>query len=101
MTVEITPTGLSTISFYFYVIWAVMNLCLIAPCVYLFFPETKGLSLESIDQIFIESKNIFQPVWMAKKLLKGEQAHTHDEKAVENGVNGVNGAAEHQEVQKD
>ena len=98
MTVEITPTGLSTISFYFYVIWAAMNLCLIAPCVYLFFPETKGLSLESIDQIFIESKNIFQPVWVAKKLLNGEHARAQDEKV---DTNGVNGSTEHMEVQRD
>lgn len=97
MTVEITPTGLSTISYQFYIIWAVMNLCLIAPCVYFFFPETKGLSLESIDQIFIESKNIFQPVWVAKRLIKQGATGAQDEKAVENGVNGTK---EHHEIEK-
>jgi hypothetical protein len=36
--------------------------------VYWFFPETQGLHLESVDRIFIESKNIFDPVRVAKRL---------------------------------
>lgn len=101
MTVEITPTGLSTVSYNFYIIWAAINLCLITPCVYFFFPETKGLSLEAIDQIFIESKNIFQPVWVAKRMLKEGQTHVRNEKEVGGEENGLNGTAEHQEVQKE
>lgn len=31
MTVEITPVGLSTIGYQFYIIWAVMNLCVVLP----------------------------------------------------------------------
>jgi hypothetical protein len=90
MTVEITPVGLSTLSYQFYIIWAAMNIVLIFPCVYFFFPETKGLSLEKIDEIFVESKNVFQPVWVAKRLIKGERVSGGDEKAKENGVeNGI------------
>jgi hypothetical protein len=36
--------------------------------VYFFFPETNGLHLEEVDQIFRESKNIFQPVQVARRL---------------------------------
>jgi hypothetical protein len=36
--------------------------------VYFFFPETNGLHLEEVDQIFKESKNIFQPVRVAMGL---------------------------------
>jgi hypothetical protein len=36
--------------------------------VYFFFPETNGLHLEEVDQIFKESKNIFQPVRVARGL---------------------------------
>lgn len=86
MTVEITPLGLTTISYRFYIIWAVMNLLVIFPCVYFFFPETKGLSLESIDRIFLESKNVFQPVWVAKKLLR---EGVHVAPSVEKDIEGV------------
>ena len=36
--------------------------------VYFFFPETNGRHLEEVDQIFRDSKNIFEPVRMAKGL---------------------------------
>jgi hypothetical protein len=36
--------------------------------VYFLFPETQGLHLESVDQIFLESRNIFDPVRVARKL---------------------------------
>jgi hypothetical protein len=36
--------------------------------VYFLFPETQGLHLESVDRIFLESKSIFDPVRVAKRL---------------------------------
>jgi hypothetical protein len=36
--------------------------------VYFLFPETQGLHLESVDRIFFESKNILDPVRVAKDL---------------------------------
>ena len=36
--------------------------------VYFFFPETNGLHLEEVDQIFRESKSIFHPVKFARGL---------------------------------
>ena len=103
MTVEVTPTGISTIGYRFFIIWTVTNLVLILPAVYFFFPETKGLSLEAIDEIFIRSKNIFEPVWVAKKIHKGaygdEEPEDGKEKLPEiamekeNETNGTNGTA--------
>lgn len=36
--------------------------------VWLFFPETNGRHLEEVDQIFRDSRNVFDPVKMAKQL---------------------------------
>jgi hypothetical protein len=36
--------------------------------VYLFFPETNGLHLEEVDQIFRDSKTVLDPVKMSAKL---------------------------------
>ncbi|PIG85682.1 hypothetical protein AARAC_007115 [Aspergillus arachidicola] len=41
--------------------------------VYFSFPETESLHLEAIDNIFLDSKHIFQPVSAAKNLRK----HAH------------------------
>lgn len=35
---------------------------------YFFFPETSGRHLEEVDQIFRDSKSIFQPVKVAAQL---------------------------------
>ncbi|KAJ6519211.1 putative MFS sugar transporter [Mycena sanguinolenta] len=66
--VEATPTGFDSLAFKYFIIYAVINWFLILPTVYFFFPETQGLHLESVDQIFLESKNIFDPVRVAKRL---------------------------------
>lgn len=86
MVAEVTPTAFSTIGWRYFVVFACTNLFLILPCksptnaatlksdltllvgVYLFFPETNGLHLEEVDQIFRESKNIFQPAQVARGL---------------------------------
>ncbi len=36
--------------------------------IYLFYPETQGLSLEAVDMIFTESQSIWDPVRVAKGL---------------------------------
>jgi hypothetical protein len=39
--------------------------------VYFFFPETNGRHLEEVDQIFIQSKNVFDSVPVARLMEKG------------------------------
>ncbi|EME89736.1 uncharacterized protein MYCFIDRAFT_71755 [Pseudocercospora fijiensis CIRAD86] len=51
MVVEITPIGIDTLGWKFYIIWTVLNFSFV-PIVYLFFPETAGRTLEDIDEYF-------------------------------------------------
>jgi hypothetical protein len=51
--VEITPPALKNIGYKTYIIFAVFNL-VCAVIVWLFYPETMGLTLESIDLLFIK-----------------------------------------------
>jgi len=60
--------------------------------VYFFFPETNGLHLEEVDQIFRESKSIFQPVRVARGLPR--RALQDSERELEKDSAG---AAEHRE----
>ncbi|KAJ7451117.1 general substrate transporter [Mycena latifolia] len=66
--VEATPTGFNSLGYKYFIIYAVINWFLILPTVYFLFPETQGLHLESVDRIFLESKNILDPVRVAKDL---------------------------------
>ncbi|KAF7340189.1 MFS sugar transporter [Mycena venus] len=66
--VEATPTGFNSLGYKYFIIYAVINWFLILPTVYFLFPETQGLHLESVDRIFLESKSIFDPVRVAKRL---------------------------------
>jgi hypothetical protein len=78
LVVMITPITFDSIKNYTYLIFAVINFFII-PCVYLFFPETKGRSLEEMDVIFkkVEGsgwKGVFtvvkqaevEPMWYSK-----------------------------------
>lgn len=47
----ITPPAFASIGWQTYVIFAVLNAAIL-PCVYFFFPEPKGRSLEELDIIF-------------------------------------------------
>jgi hypothetical protein len=47
----ITPPAFANLGYQTYIIFAVFNAALI-PCVYFFFPETKGRSLEEMDVVF-------------------------------------------------
>ncbi|KAJ5815746.1 hypothetical protein N7474_007523 [Penicillium riverlandense] len=68
---QITPVGFSTIENRYYIIFAVINAAIV-PSVYFFFPETKGRSLEEIDEIFAQSKSIFDPPRVARAMLRVE-----------------------------
>ncbi|KAL1404841.1 hypothetical protein Q8F55_008451 [Vanrija albida] len=51
MVVQITPIGIKNIRYKFYIVFAVINACFLPP-IYFFYPETAGLSLESVDKLF-------------------------------------------------
>ncbi|KAK9326081.1 general substrate transporter [Lipomyces orientalis] len=54
MVVMITPVAFNNIGAYTYLVFAVIN-AIMVPCVYFFYPETAGRSLEEIDEIFEKS----------------------------------------------
>lgn len=64
---EVTPVGFNTISYRYYIIFAVLNASIV-PMVYFFFPETSGRSLEEMDEIFTQSKSIWDPPRLARTL---------------------------------
>lgn len=74
---EVTPVGFDSIDWQYYIIFAVLNAA-IAPTVFFFFPETKGRTLEEIDQIFMQSKNIFDPPRVARSLPKMQISESQD-----------------------
>ncbi|OAQ95808.1 hypothetical protein LLEC1_01685 [Akanthomyces lecanii] len=64
---EVTPVGFNIISYRYYIIFAVLNASIV-PMVFFFYPETSGRSLEEIDEIFMQSKTIWDPPRVARIL---------------------------------
>ena len=58
MVVEITPIGIQSLHWKFYVIWTVFNFSFV-PIVYFFYPETSDRTLEDIDRFFRENQHVF------------------------------------------
>ncbi|KAJ5741702.1 hypothetical protein N7533_011111 [Penicillium manginii] len=70
MVAEVSPIAFSSIKWKYNIVYAVTSAVGVV-VIFLFYPETRGRSLEEIDQIFIRSKSIFDPVRVAKKLPMG------------------------------
>ncbi|WWC69816.1 uncharacterized protein I206_103759 [Kwoniella pini CBS 10737] len=64
-----TPIGFTSLGWKFYLVWAAVALSII-PSVYFFYPETTGLSVEEIDQVFIDSPSVFATVGLAEQRRK-------------------------------
>lgn len=64
---EITPIGFSTIGWKYYLVYVCTN-CAALVFFYFFCPETKGRSLEGIDEIFKRSESLFDPVRVAREM---------------------------------
>lgn len=56
LVAEITPIAFTSIGGNYYFVYLCTNLCTFA-ALFLLYPETKGLNLESIDDIFMSSSN--------------------------------------------
>lgn len=57
MVVEITPPGITSLGWRFYIIWTVFNFSFV-PIVYLFYPETADRSLEDVDRFFADNHDV-------------------------------------------
>ena len=69
--VEITPIAFVTIKWRYYIVFAVIGVST-AVLVYLLFPETKGRSLEEMDELFSDQEQWWQVTNYARALNKGE-----------------------------
>lgn len=85
----VTPIAFNAIGWKYFVVFAALNIGII-PMVYLFFPETAGLALEDIDEVFIMSTGVLDPVSVAKNLEKHSQS-TQEQSSTESAEKG-NGA---------
>lgn len=74
---EITPIAFEAIGWRLFIIFAVINLLMMG-VVYFMFPETSGRTLEEIDHIFVSSKSIWDPVWVAKRLPRSVEDSSKD-----------------------
>lgn len=82
---QITPPGTTNLGSRFWIIFAVLNASFV-PIVYFFFPETKGRSLEEIDEIFWLS-NGFDVVKIARTHKSSSAARPDEESdSVERGT---------------
>lgn len=57
VVVEITPIGVQTLQWKFYIIWTVFN-ALFLPIIWLFYPETADRTLEDLDAYYRESPSL-------------------------------------------
>nr|CBV37345.1 hexose transporter [Colletotrichum graminicola] len=79
LIVMITPPAFANLGYRTYVMFAVFN-AVIIPCVYFFFPEPKGRSLEELDVIFASAHaDKVNPVKRAKEMRKVEGRELENE----------------------
>lgn len=64
---EVTPISFTNIGYRTYIIYAVIS-AFIVPLVYFVFPETKGRSLEEVDNIFSLPEHWWQVTKVAREL---------------------------------
>ncbi|KAJ5613730.1 hypothetical protein N7528_007384 [Penicillium herquei] len=67
VVVLVTPVAIDNIGFWYYVIYALIS-GTIPVCVYVFYPETMGRSLESVNKVFVEAPSIWKIVPYARDL---------------------------------
>jgi hypothetical protein len=66
---EITPVSFVTIKYRYYIVYAVISIS-VSMLIFFFFPETKGLSLEEMDNLFREPEHWWQVTKYSQALRK-------------------------------
>lgn len=79
---EITPVAFVTITWRYYIVYAVIG-AFSVPLVYFLFPETKGLSLEDMDSLFSGPAHFWQVPSYARMLKASSAAQIENEGKVE------------------
>lgn len=69
LVAEITPVAFTDIGWRYFIVYCTLNAAWV-PIIFLFYPETAGRSLEEIDEIFAQSKSIWDPIKVARNLPK-------------------------------
>lgn len=64
---EVSPVGFATLHWRYYIVYACISAFGLA-VFYFFCPETKGRTLEEIDEIFVLSESIFDTVRVAREM---------------------------------
>lgn len=64
---EVTPLGFATLAWRYYIIYACIS-AFAALAFHLLYPETRGRTLEEIDDIFVRSRSVLDPVRIARAL---------------------------------
>ncbi|KAF4636964.1 hypothetical protein G7Y89_g1102 [Cudoniella acicularis] len=83
MVVEITPIGIETLGWRFYIIWTAFNASFV-PIVYLFYPETSDRTLEDIDRLFRENGDIF--IFKDKNAIPAKRLLAYFEREIMDGT---------------
>lgn len=82
---EVSPTGFANIGYKYYIVYACISAFALA-FFYLFCPETKGRTLEEIDEIFVNSKSFFDTVQVAKEMPYQTELPAHAEDTEKMGM---------------
>lgn len=75
---EITPVAFVTITWRYYIVYAVIG-AFSVPLVYFLFPETKGLSLEDMDSLFSGPAHFWEVPSYARRLKPSSAAEIENE----------------------
>jgi hypothetical protein len=83
---QVSPTALAEVGFRYFYAFFVFNLCAVL-CYYFFYPETRGKTLEQMDELFGDQlvAHALDDPDKARVILEGKSVRTeivHDERAV-------------------
>ncbi|KAA8648819.1 sugar porter family MFS transporter [Aspergillus tanneri] len=95
LVAEVTPKAMANIGYKYYIVYACIGAFAFV-VFYIFYPETKGRTLEEIDEIFIRSKNVFDPVRVERSFRRDGFAGT--ERRLEEHFQEKQAAAAHVET---